>query len=149
MKKKNHNSEFRSTNIWSEEIKICSVKGPWCGSTYIPIYTGIQKEFGCSQKWTENLFETLVKKYHRMTFFCFRSSSSILNVKKTCSINLSIVNSKVGISDGLFTQVLISEFNYYILDLVLIDLFLNLTHLIKCECSEAQPIIIINRTYKL
>ena len=73
-----------------------------------------------------------------MTFFCFRSSSSILNVKKTCSINLSIVNSKVGISDGLLTQVLISEFDYYILDT-----------LIKCECSEAQSIIIINRTNKL
>ena len=79
-------------------------------------------------KHEQKIYLKLVKKYHRMAFFCFRSSSSILNVKKNCSINLSIVNSKVGISDGLFTQVLMSEFNYYILDLVLIKTFVKILH---------------------
>ena len=146
MKEKITTQNFDQLTFGPREKKSVQSKVHDVVQHYIPIYTGIQhniflyipvfkkKESGCSQTWTENPF----KKYYRMTFFCFRSSSSILNVKKTCSINLSIVNSKVGISDGLLTQVLISEFDYYILDT-----------LIKCECSEAQSIIIINRTNKL
>jgi hypothetical protein len=135
LKKKKNTTQ----NFDQHKIKICSVQGPWCGSTlYSYIYRYSRRKNLDVHKNEQKIYLKLVKKYHRMAFFCFRSSSSILNVKKTCSINLSIVNSKVGLSDGLFTQVLISEFNYYILDT-----------LIKCECSEAQPIIIINRTNKL